>query len=216
MAETFKEAWNRLYDKAATTPIAGNLSARDMYNGVKEAVVDPIKEDFKDAYWIQRAAREKYPAADAALNFIPTPLGAVVGLAANADDLYHDAGKGDLIKSTGDVGGALLGTGRIASAGKLLKSTMSDGKYAIDAVQKKLGTKAGAPEAAFAANFGVIPAGAVYAADVADSQRDANKEYKDQSVADLAKQLRAESEGRKEFSKEFNKPSVQTEEDEDE
>ena len=146
----------------------------DIWGGLNEAILQPIASDMGDAYWMQRVARERYPVADAAMNFLPTPLGAATGLAANADDLYHDYQKGDILGGAGDTIGLGVGAGRAAQYAGFIKNVVKD-----------------APPALKGRSAVVLLAGPLaYAHEVNLKQGKATEKYKGKRLLDISKYLR--------------------------
>lgn len=73
----------------------------NVLGGLNDALIKPLWGDIKDAYWLQRAARERYPMAETALNFVP-----YAGAAANVDSIVQDVRQGAYGNVPGDVAGA--------------------------------------------------------------------------------------------------------------
>lgn len=141
----------------------------DVMKGLKEALVDPISRDWRDAYWIQRAVRERYPAGNAALDFVPW-----VGLAANADDMMQ-------AENTGDTVGAAAGA---AVTGGVTAAYAKGGLQAVKGVAKDAPGMAG--RAAVILSTGPL----MYLRSVLDAQSKATQQYKDTSMREIAEQLR--------------------------
>lgn len=141
----------------------------NVWQGLKEAVVNPIVKDFQNAYWVQRAGRARYPAVDAALTFVP-----YVGVATNLDDLQRNAvdnGSFDIR----DLGGLVLS----AAATKLGAKGLS-------------GLADGAGRARTASNVRVVGAGipgAGYINHYIEAQDAANQKYGDRPLYEIARDL---------------------------
>lgn len=141
----------------------------DVMKGLKEALVDPISRDWGDAYWIQRAARERYPAGNAALDFMP-----YAGIAANIDDMAQANNAMDM---AGATTGAVVNGGVTAAYAK-------GGLQAVKGVAKDAPGMAG--KAAVLLSTGPL----MYLRSVLDAQSKANQQYKDTSMREIAEQLR--------------------------
>ena len=145
------------------------MSAADILLGIKEAIFDPIKKDFERAYVFQRAARERNPIADSALNFVP-----YVGLAASADD-FANANTGSEYASA--AGGSLISAG----------ATAGYAKHGFNI--SKAGGGMGGGRAGKAAAL-LLAGPAIYAREVLRSQEAANQKYSGMSSFDLARSKR--------------------------
>jgi len=146
-------------------------------NGLKETIVDPLIEDWKNAYWMQRAARERYPMANAALNFLPTPVGAGIGLAANIDDLFHDTKNQNYSGMAGDLIGAGVGYERSKGAASGAMNTLKD---VYKTSPKTVGRGA--------LLLGALPM--TYGRSVYKDQQTANQQYNTMSLLEIANKLR--------------------------
>lgn len=141
----------------------------NVMRGLHEALVAPIAKDFENAYWIQRAARGRYPAGDAALNFVP-----YVGLAANVDDMAHAS-------DAGDMAGAATGA---AVNGSLVTGYAGAGMAAVKRMAQEAPGQVG--RAAVLLSAGPL----AYLRSVLDAQKAANNQYGDIPLVDLAARLR--------------------------
>lgn len=141
----------------------------DVMKGLKEALVDPISKDWEDAYWIQRALRERYPAGNAALDFVPW-----AGWAASADDMAQ-------ARNAGDIAGAVAGTA--INAG----TTAAYAKGGLQAVRNATQHAPGM----MGRGVALLSMGPfMYLRSVLDEQSKANQQYKDTSMREIAEQLR--------------------------
>ena len=141
----------------------------DVIGGLKEAIGSPIAKDFESAYWMQRAARAKYPAADSILNFMP-----YLGVATNVDDIQRNARDNGSFDPR-DLAGLAVG---VAAT-----------KFGLKGVNT-LATGAG--RARTASNVRAVGIGmpaAAYAGHYVDAQRAANEQYGDRPLIDIAKEL---------------------------
>lgn len=140
----------------------------NILSGLNDALVQPLWGDIKDAYWMQRAARERYPIADTALNFIP-----YVGVAAGVDDIIQDTRQANYGELPADLGG--LGVGS-ASTMAALKGF---GKVAAQASKAARGIT------------GIAGVGLTGFAQASMREQDAAaKKYEGMSIKDIADQLR--------------------------
>lgn len=140
----------------------------DVLGGLNEAIVQPLWNDAKNAYWLQRAARERYPVANTALNFVP-----YVGAATNVDDIVQDVRTQQPGNIPGDLGGlAVNGASTLAAL-------------------KGLGTVATHSSKAARGIGGIASLGLFgYGNALAQEQNAAAKKYQDMSLADIAEQLK--------------------------
>lgn len=157
----------------------------EMFRGLRESIVDPIKQDFKQAYWMQRAARERYPVSDAALNFVP-----YAGVAGAADDYYHEMRKGGGATAAGNavemavnpttMGAAVrAGTAPTAPQQKgtgIMKRAGLRGAATMDLLKWSLLGSGGAS------------GGGIYA----ENQRQANQQHGNTPLRDISRQLQEE------------------------
>lgn len=158
----------------------------DILGGLKNAIIDPIAEDFKQAYWTQRAARARYPGADAALNFVP-----YVGAATNLDDVAQDVRTKQYQDVPGDLAGAALNIGALKAYGAVAKSAPGAVKDAISAVSGATGGKRGnMPAAASFTGSAVATPVAAYIDHYATKQKEADAKYGDTPLRGIASQLR--------------------------
>lgn len=154
--------------------LAGGGEAKlDVLGGLKEAVVDPMWSDIKDAYWLQRAARERYPAADAVLNFVP-----YVGAVTNADDIVQDIRGADYKATPGDAAGMALNLAATKAGVRGLSEVARDAE--------RLGRSGGRVMA-----IGVGMPATGYLTHYADRQKAAEKAYGDTPLLEIARQLRS-------------------------
>lgn len=200
--DEYVDAWRD--DKPDEPKKRPGMSAREMARGVKEAVVDPIAEDFKQAYWMQRAARTRNPKVDAALNFVP-----YVGVAAAADDLQHAVREGD---KAGSVANAV----EVAVNPTTMKAGLRAGIKAVSddtpVVRKKFGqtyeSARGFVGKKMAGALGLASGAGAAANYYGHAQNDANEKYGDRPLKEIAQELRdeyaARQREREEFAQEWN------------
>jgi hypothetical protein len=181
--------------------MAKSFGLREFARGFKEAIVDPIAEDWEKGYWQQRAVRARYPGADGVLNFTP-----VIGAVTAVDDVARD------VVDTGTVSGENLA--------ELALNRTAMGKYgrgAIDAVKrvaksgdaarldkrtqelKEAGwpSKGTSPRSQAGASLGAAIAAPVvatpavgYVQHYVNKQQEANAKYGDMPIKEIAAGLR--------------------------
>jgi hypothetical protein len=171
----------------------------EFFSGLKEAIYEPIKEDVKDAYWVQRAARTRYPGADGIFNFLP-----YVGAATVADDMAQSLYQEGTIHNS-DLIEAAINRSTMGLAGKgAVNSFRSLGQYGQNAknqvISNSKGNKTGDRAQAATLVAGGIPLGLVaaltpmaYYGHYANRQENANKQYGDLPLYKIAEELQAKS-----------------------
>lgn len=141
--------------------------------GAVGRIVDRIKDGVSDAYWMQRAVRERYPAADAVLNFVP-----YVGAATNIDDVVQDVRSGDYSSIPSDAAGAALNVGATKLGLRGLSEVAKDAQRYGRSGGKVMATGVGMPTALYVDHY-------------LDRQKAADEQYGDTPLVDIAKQLRS-------------------------
>ena len=158
-----------------------------MARGLKETIYDPIADDVERAYWQYRAARERYPAADGVLNFVP-----YVGAAINADDVFRDVRDGASIgEITADAAGAAVNLALLGKYGKAAHAVGDFTKEVASTTKRMTKNFAGEPAMYSLAGTAVATPPVMYAAHYADKQQKADEKYGDASLNAVAAEIRA-------------------------
>jgi len=165
----------------------------------ERSIYGAVKENLANAYWLQRAARTRYPGADGVLNFTP-----YVGLATAADDIGQDLYQNKHISGE-NLAELALNRAAMSKYGKgVVGSFKNLGKYAEkakdDTVARSHGRKTGhRGQGALLGSLGMPLALAASVPPVAyyqyykGKQLEANEQYGDTPLRDIAKQLQANS-----------------------
>ena len=140
--------------------------------GLQESIIDPLTADWKDAYWMQRAARERYPVTDAVTNFVP-----YLGTALNADDAIQHIRSNQYSGVPGDLAGMALNIATVKGGGKFVSEVSRDAQRMGRSGGKAMAIGVGFPAAAYITSY-------------LQDQQDANKKYGDTSLKDIANILR--------------------------
>jgi hypothetical protein len=155
---------------------------KEFFSGLKEAVYDPIKRDFVNAYWLQRAARTRYPGADGVLNLTP-----YVGMGANLDDIQRSIRDEGTVEGS-DLAGLALNAATTASYGKLLKNTPAFANMVKQQVVGATGGKRGnniVPGMVMGASY----PGVAYINHYIEAQQEANRKYGNKSLSNISREL---------------------------
>lgn len=143
----------------------------DVMKELRTQLLDPLAQDWNNAYWNYQALRTRYPAADAVLDFVP-----YVGIANGVDDIRRSLPVGDLQGTANGAAGMAIGAS-------------TTGKYAKASVETLQELAKHAPGVAKRAAV-ILSAGPMgYLDHVVESQKAANARYQDMPLADMAAQL---------------------------